>query len=413
MMGSDERWINRIRTTRQVQPSRMIRMIRGPGTLLEMCLPKIPLHFGAGLSPKSIVAQIGASTTLKPPSQPSALKREDFARKFQSKLLQRRTAFEVLTFILVLALAPPSPADEAALVTVTLTSGTRMTAQLLRQNDEGLVLDLGHDVVTIPARFVLDVRRTDDLETDRRHDHDVYTSGQMQEAPVPELVKRFGDSVVVVQTPGGLGSGFVISNRGHLITNYHVIEGSTSVSVTMYQRGSTGYEKRQFKHVKILATHPLRDLALLQIQPEMMKALNVDPVIITQKTDVRVGDMVFTIGNPLGLERSVTQGIVSSTTRTLGHLRFIQADAPINPGNSGGPLFNSRGEVIGVVCAGFVFFNGLAFGIPASDLIDFLQHREAYLYDPTRPHNTVTYLQPPYAGSDQSSEEQTEVEGEE
>jgi serine protease Do len=109
--------------------------------------------------------------------------------------------------------------------------------------------------------------------------------------------------------------------------------------------------------------------------------------------------LVFAIGNPLGLERTVTQGIVSSTTRTLGQLRFVQTDASINPGNSGGPMFNERGEVIGVVCAGYTFFNGLAFAIPATDLIDFLQNRDAYLFDSTQPQNGVKYFQPPFRNS--------------
>ena len=107
------------------------------------------------------------------------------------------------------------------------------------------------------------------------------------------------------------------------------------------------------------------------------------------------GDAVFAIGNPLGLERTVTQGIVSSTTRDLGHLRFIQTDASINPGNSGGPLFNARGEIVGVVCAGFVSFNGLAFGIPAGDLITFLRHRDTWAFDASRPESGVVYHDPP------------------
>lgn len=75
---------------------------------------------------------------------------------------------------------------------------------------------------------------------------------------------------------------------------------------------------------------------------------------------------------------------------------MIQTDAAINPGNSGGPLFNARGEVVGIVCAGATSFDGLAFGIPATDLVDFLVHRETYLYDPAQPLNGVTYLQPPF-----------------
>jgi serine protease Do len=113
--------------------------------------------------------------------------------------------------------------------------------------------------------------------------------------------------------------------------------------------------------------------------------------------------MVFAIGNPLGMERSVTQGIVSSTTRTIDQMRLIQTDAAINPGNSGGPIFNARGEVVAVACAGAAVFDGLAFGIPACDLIDFLEHRDSYLYDESQPQNGVTYLPPPFRPNAQSS----------
>ena len=80
---------------------------------------------------------------------------------------------------------------------------------------------------------------------------------------------------------------------------------------------------------------------------------------------------------------------------------MLQTDAAINPGNSGGPLFNGRGEVVGIV--GATMFDGLAFGIPSSDLVDFLVHRETYLYDPAQPQNGVTYLPPPFRTSSSSS----------
>ncbi|MDA0659832.1 MAG: trypsin-like peptidase domain-containing protein [Planctomycetota bacterium] len=284
-------------------------------------------------------------------------------------------------------------------VTVTLQGGVKITASLLRRNDDSLVLDLGHDVVTIDARRVLDVQALDAAEPQSESDQGVYTHGRLEDAAVPDLVRRFGDAVVVVKTPSGLGSGFITSAKGHIITNYHVVEGTTKPSVVVYERRAQGYEKRTLLEVKILAVNPLRDLALLQLDAKEMADLQIRHVVVAQNPDVRVGDVLFAIGNPLGLERTVTQGIVSSSTRTMGHLRFIQTDASINPGNSGGPLFNSRGEVVGVVCAGFVMFDGLAFGIPATDLIDFLKNRDAYLYDASQPQNGITYLKPPYASA--------------
>jgi serine protease Do len=301
-------------------------------------------------------------------------------------------------------------------VTVTLSGGAQITADLLRRNSETLVLDLGHEVVTIDARRVLGVQQPQDEALVSERDEGTYTVGRLDDAPVPELVRRFGDAVVIVKTPIGLGSGFITSLKGHIVTNYHVIEGTTKASVTVFQREPQGYEKKQLMRVKILATNPLRDLALLQLDPEEMQCLDIRHVVISDNPSVRVGDVLFAIGNPLGLERSVTQGIVSSTTRTLGHLRFIQTDASINPGNSGGPLFNGRGEVVGVVCSGFVLFDGLAFGIPATDLLDFLNNRDAFLFDPSQPQNGVTYLPPPYrkdgGGGSDTTDAAVETSGE-
>jgi serine protease Do len=160
--------------------------------------------------------------------------------------------------------------------------------------------------------------------------------------------------------------------------------------------GSAGFEKVEFRQVKIIALQPLRDLALLQLDAEEAEGRLPEPVVIDDRDDLRVGDMVFAIGNPLGMERTVTQGIVSSTTRTIDQMRLIQTDAAINPGNSGGPIFNARGEVVAVACAGATAFDGLAFGIPACDLIDFLVHRDTYLFDDSQPQNGATYLEPPY-----------------
>lgn len=292
--------------------------------------------------------------------------------------------------------AGSQPAAEPAMVTVTLVGGAKLTAPLLRENSESLVLDLGHDVVTLPAKRVLDVvRQGEQAATSSVQQRDIYQVGRLEAAPVPELVRRFGDSVVMVKTPAGLGTGFIISREGHLVTNYHVVEGETRLLVTMFRKAKQGYERLELKRVKIIALQPSRDLALLQLDREELQGAELAPVVIGDASELRVGDLVFAIGNPLGLERSVSQGIVSSTTRTIGNLRFIQTDASINPGNSGGPLFNARGEIIGVVCAGATMFDGLAFGIPASDLVDFLRYREAFLYDPAQPQNGQVYHDPP------------------
>ncbi|MFM8953807.1 MAG: S1C family serine protease [Planctomycetaceae bacterium] len=292
-------------------------------------------------------------------------------------------------------------AHAAEIVTVTLVGGGKVTAPLLRENDDGVALDLGFDVLQIPAKRLLDVQRgatenTAGAATAADDDRGIFRTGRLEARDVPELVKRFGEAVVMVRNPGGLGTGFITSREGHIVTNYHVVEKNTRLQVTLFRKTDKGFEKTELFKVKILALQPLRDLALLQLDPEETKGGLPEPIVINDRDDLRVGDMVFAIGNPLGMERSVTQGIVSSTTRTIDQMRLIQTDAAINPGNSGGPIFNARGEVVAVACAGAAVFDGLAFGIPACDLIDFLVHRDSYLYDESQPQNGVTYLPPPY-----------------
>jgi len=282
-------------------------------------------------------------------------------------------------------------------VAVTLSSGGEVRGELLRENEQGVVIDLGYDVVSIPANAVLDVSRESDTDpNDSAIDHGIFKTGRLSAADVPTLVRRVGDAVVVVRTPSGLGSGFLISRMGHLITNYHVVERETKISVTLFERQQQGYERHELKKARILALQPLRDIALLQLDLDELKGVSPKTVVINDREDLRVGDMVFAVGSPLGLERSVSQGIVSSTTRTLGHLRLIQTDAAINPGNSGGPLFNARGEVVAIASAGVSFTDGLAFGVPARDVVDFLKHHDAYLYDASQPQSGVKYSLPPF-----------------
>jgi len=111
-----------------------------------------------------------------------------------------------------------------------------------------------------------------------------------------------------------------------------------------------------------------------------------------------VGERVFAVGSPLGLERTVTEGIVSTKTRQMQGELYLQTTTQINPGNSGGPLFNLRGEVIGVTNMKIVFGEGLGFAIPIDSVKYFLNHRDAYAYDNDNPSNAYRYLPPPGKG---------------
>ncbi len=146
------------------------------------------------------------------------------------------------------------------------------------------------------------------------------------------------------QTQRSLGSGFVVDKDGHIVTNFHVVEGAQAVEVS--------FSNQETMRARILGVDPATDIAVLKVDARS-RALT--PLKLGDSDSVEVGDSVVAIGNPFGLERSITAGIVSALQRQIvAPNRFsaidhvIQTDAPINRGNSGGPLLNAQGEVIGV-----------------------------------------------------------------
>ena len=121
---------------------------------------------------------------------------------------------------------------------------------------------------------------------------------------------------------------------------------------------------------------------------------------------VKAGQPAFAIGNPLGLERTVSEGIVSTKKRSFRGILYIQTTAPINPGNSGGPLLNLRGEVIGVTNMKASFFTeGLGFAVPVNYVKDFLRNREAFAFDKDNPNTGFRYLPPPRRAETRKREE--------
>ncbi|MBN1653934.1 MAG: DegQ family serine endoprotease [Deltaproteobacteria bacterium] len=164
-----------------------------------------------------------------------------------------------------------------------------------------------------------------------------------------------------------VGSGFIIDPSGLLVTNHHVIEGADKIEVQLT-------DDRVFE-VELVGSDERTDLALLRIK----KAKDLPFVSFGESSQLRVGDHVIAIGNPFGLDHTVTSGIVSAKERVIGagpYDDFIQTDASINPGNSGGPLFNLRGEVVGINTAIAPRGQGIGFAIPsdlAKGLIDSLR----------------------------------------
>ena len=158
----------------------------------------------------------------------------------------------------------------------------------------------------------------------------------------------------------GQGSGFFIDNEGHILTNYHVVDGAAKVTVTL-QDGKTS-------EAKVVGTDRQNDLALIQVNDSSVKGMTSLP--LGNSDSLVPGQMAIALGSPYGLQGSVTVGIVSGIGRSLpGENRrtitnVIQTDAAINPGNSGGPLLNSKGEVIGINTAIEAQANGIGFAVP-------------------------------------------------
>lgn len=278
---------------------------------------------------------------------------------------------------------------------IVLKSGQKIEGEVLKVQVDTLFVDVGVDVIRIPVRQIaerIEDSPGDEPETSQKNG--VYQSADLPERTVLEHVARFGEGVVLIQTPDGLGSGFIINDRGYCVTNFHVVEGQTRIAVTIFHRSDKGdFERVAIRNVKILALNPHFDLALLEIPKQ--DNLKFRPVYIAENDSQQEGSTVFAIGSPLGLERSVSEGIVSTRNRNMEGIVYIQTTAQINPGNSGGPLFNSRGQVVGVINMKLTFGEGLGFAIPVTYLRHFLNNRDAFAFDRTNPNTGYHYLDPP------------------
>lgn len=183
-----------------------------------------------------------------------------------------------------------------------------------------------------------------------------------------EFFRRFGIPLPNMPRPGrqpdeqprGVGSGFVLSSDGYIMTNAHVVDSADEVLVTLT-------DKREFK-ARIVGLDKRTDVAVVKIEADNLPAVRLGDV-----SRLKVGEWVMAIGSPFGLENTVTAGIVSAKQRETGdYLPFIQTDVAINPGNSGGPLINMRGEVVGInsqIYSRSGGFMGISFAIPIDEAI--------------------------------------------
>ena len=210
-----------------------------------------------------------------------------------------------------------------------------------------------------------DAEALKDLDPEERNNVLVYASVNKSVVNITtesEVHGFFG----VEESSSGSGSGFVIDKKGHLLTNFHVIQGADVVRVTLFD-GSA-------HPAKVIGVDASNDVAVLKVDAEPAR---LHPVVLGDSSRVLVGQKIMAIGNPFGLERTLTTGIVSSLDRSLKAKNgrtikgIIQTDAAINPGNSGGPLLNSQGQVIGMntaIISSVGQSAGVSFAVPMNSI---------------------------------------------
>lgn len=290
---------------------------------------------------------------------------------------------------------------------VVLKGGQKLVGDIVAERHEQIYVDVGVTVIAVPKEDVLEYHydkaadgnalsiqptaETNNMEAEPDTGR-LYHTGKFQKKTIEQCVAEVGEAVVKVSSPAGMGSGFFINEQGYLITNYHVVEKETKIEVTVFKKAKDGFSKKVFKSIRIEAINPFIDLAILKV--EDLGDTQVKFAYLGNVDEIEPGEGVFAIGSPLGLERTVTNGVISTTNRAFEGLIYLQTDAAINPGNSGGPLFNLSGEVIGVTNMGYIFFGGLGFAIPVDYVKHFIDNRDAFAYDKDNPNTGFRYIQP-------------------
>jgi serine protease Do len=327
----------------------------------------------------------------------------------------------ILPIALVAAVALPVRGE-----TVELKGGHKIVGEILKSTDQAVVVDLGFTVLRVPHNEIVRIegaaaaatasapaRELPAKEADlariagpvlepagpaatapaerKSPQWQLYRTAELTEGTIEGCAECYAEAVVMISSPGGLGSGFIISPDGYCITNYHVIAQETKIKATVFRKTETGFEQKHYRDVRIIALNPFVDLALLKIDSpsESFKY-----AYLGRMDELKTGQEVFAIGNPLGLTRTVSSGIVSTTNRNYDGDLYIQTTTDVNPGNSGGPLFNLRGEVIGVTSMGYLFLSGLNFAIPVDVVQRFIINRDAFAYDEDNPNSGYRYHQP-------------------
>ena len=314
-------------------------------------------------------------------------------------------ALKILTisFIFLPVIAAAEDSSKSGWEKIQLRGGNTLQGKVIKKTDTDILLDVGYTILRIPRASI-------DLITAIVESNDpagakaanksgpeadsIFFTSRRDAGTIEEKAQEVAEGVVQVLCLSKSGSGFIINRKeGYVVTNYHVIEQERDISLMIYVKEKKGLRKEKVSDVRIVAFNPFFDLALLKIENPQKVPLR--ETYLGDYDRVKIGDPVFAIGNPLGLDRTVSDGIVSNRSRALGGKLSIQTTAAINPGNSGGPLFNNRGEVIGVTSSKIMGGESLGFAIPIHYVKDFLRNRAAFAFDKDNPNTGFRYLKPP------------------
>ncbi len=218
------------------------------------------------------------------------------------------------------------------------------------------------------------------------------TNAVSGELAVEEIVKKNSDSIVLIGAIGpkgsNFGSGFIISSNGLVVTNFHIVQAAIKIAVKLKNN-------KTYNDVRLVNFDQKKDIAVLKIN-----AVGLKPVVLGDSRSVQAGEKVVAIGNPLGLESTVADGLVSSIRKADRGFQVLQITVPVSPGSSGSPLFNLRGEVIGIAVGTIIGGQNINFAIPinyATPLVP--AHKEqkslpARTYDLKPVDNTWYVVQP-------------------
>ena len=266
-------------------------------------------------------------------------------------------ALKILTisFIFLPVIAAAEDSSKSGWEKIQLRGGNTLQGKVIKKTDTDIFLDVGYTILRIPRASI-------DLITAIVESNDpagakaanksgpeadsIFFTSRRDAGTIEEKAQEVAEGVVQVLCLSKSGSGFIINRKeGYVVTNYHVIEQERDISLMIYVKEKKGLRKEKVSDVRIVAFNPFFDLALLKIENPQKVPLR--ETYLGDYDRVKIGDPVFAIGNPLGLDRTVSDGIVSNRSRALGGKLSIQTTAAINPGNSGGPLFNNRGGLFG------------------------------------------------------------------